>query len=147
MNHTAALTWALAADASAEDLAVVANGVFSHGRALAADGNAEPIACLVRDRERIVAGGSGRTEYGRLFVSYLWVDEALRGQGIGRRILSELESEAARRGCRDALIETLDDTLARLYGRLGYETVAVVAGYVGRFSRHIMIRKSLSARP
>lgn len=137
------LHWTLHREASADDLKVIADGVFSHGRAQAFDGQAEPIACLVRDGHRVVAGGSGRTEYGRLFVSALWVDEPLRGQGIGSRVLAELESEALRRGCRDALIETLDDRVAQLYARQGYQAVAVVAAYVGRFNRHIMIKPSL----
>ena len=134
------LTWTLDARAPEEDLQVVAEGVFSHGRAQARDGNAEPIACLVRDGPRVVAGGTGRTEYRRLFVSHLWVTEDLRRQGLARGILQALEAEAAHRGCRDALIETLDDGVAALYGRLGYRSVAVVSGYVGPFNRHILVK-------
>ena len=134
------LTWTLDARVPEEDLKVIAEGVFSHGRAQARDGNAEPIACLVRDGLRVVAGGTGRTEYRRLFVSHLWVTEDLRRQGLARRILQALESEAVRRGCRDALIETLDDGVAAVYGRLGYRSVAVVTGYVGPFDRHILVK-------
>jgi GNAT superfamily N-acetyltransferase len=134
------LTWTVDAHAPEADLQVVSEGVFSHGRAQARDGNAEPISCLVRDGSRVVAGGSGRTEYQRLFVSHLWVYEELRRQGLARRILQALESQAARRGCRDALIETLDDGVAAFYGRLGYRSVAVVAGYVGPFKRHILVK-------
>ena len=141
------LTWTLHAHAPDEDLQVVAEGVFSHGRAQAWDGNAEPIACLVRDGTRVVAGGSGRTEYRRLFVSHLWVDESRRRQGLARRILQALESQALRRGCRDALIETLDDGVAALYGRLGYRSVAVVAGYVGPFNRHILTKPLVAEDP
>lgn len=134
------LTWTLDAHAPEADLQVVSEGVFSHGRAQARDGNAEPIACLVRDGSRVVAGGSGRTEYRRLFVSHLWVCEDLRRQGLARRILQALELQAVHLGCRDALIETLDDGVAAYYGRLGYRSVAVVAGYVGPFNRHILVK-------
>jgi len=134
------LTWTLNAHAPEEDLEIVSQGVFSHGRAQAWDGHAEPISCLVRDGSRVVAGGSGRTEYARLFVNYLWVSVELRRQGLGRRILEVLESESVRRGCRDALIETLDDGVAALYGRLGYRSLAVMPGYVGRFNRHTLVK-------
>ena len=134
------LTWTLDAHAPEADLQAVSEGVFSHGRAQARDGNAEPIACLVRDGSRVVAGGSGRTEFRRLFVSHLWVCEDLRRQGLARRILQALELQAVHRGCRDALIETLDDGVAAYYGRLGYRSVAVVAGYVGPFNRHILVK-------
>lgn len=134
------LNWTVDAQSSDEDLQVVSEGVYSHGREQAWDGHAEPISCLVRDGSRVVAGGSGRTEYGRLFVNYLWVSAELRRQGLGRRVLEALESEAVRRGCRDALIETLDDGVAALYGQLGYRSVAVVPGYVGRFNRHTLVK-------
>jgi GNAT superfamily N-acetyltransferase len=139
-----ALAWTLGRDGSAADLEVVSNGVFVHGRAQAHDGNAEPVFCLVRDANRVVAGGTGRTEYERLFVSYLWVAEELRGQGFARRLLEALESEAARRGCKDALIETLDDSVASLYRHLGYQSLAEVKCYVGRFNRHIMLKTSIA---
>ena len=138
-----ALSWTLVSDAPPNDLEIIANGVFAHGRAQAHDGKAEPIACLVRDQDRVVAGGTGRTEYERLFISYLWVSEELRGQGLARRILEALESEAQKRGCKDALIETLDDKVASLYRHLGYSSVAEVKAYVGRFSRHIMLKPSI----
>ena len=141
-----ALIWSIEREVPAADLAVITEGVFDHGRALAKHGNAAPIACVVRDGSRVVAGGSGRTEYRRLFVGALWVAQALRRRGIGRRILSELEAEAARRGCEDALIETLDDAVAGLYSRLGYARLAHVPSYVGPFNRHIMLKPSLPAR-
>src|SRR5262252_858629 len=63
--------------------------VFNHGRAQAHDGDAKPIYCLIRDENRVVAGGLGRTEYLRLFVQHLWVAEHVRNQGIGSRILRD----------------------------------------------------------
>jgi GNAT superfamily N-acetyltransferase len=140
-----AFTWSISEDASTQDLAVVAEGVFAYGRAQARDSDAKPISCLVREGTRIVAGGSGRTEYGRLYVGYLWVTEALRGNGIGSRVLLELEAEAAKRGCRDALIETLEESVAQLYARLGYEQVAYIPSYVGSFNRHFMLKTTLVA--
>lgn len=99
-----ALHWTLQAEAPAEDLQVISEAVLSHVRAQAFDPDARPIACLVRDGDTLIAGGSGRTECQRLFVHYLWVAEEHRGEGLGSRILQELEAEATRRGCHDAII-------------------------------------------
>lgn len=134
------LAWHTCDEAPADEHAAIVEGVLAYGRAQAHDGDARSLACLVYEAGRLVAGGLGRTEYRRLFVSHLWVAEPLRGRGIGTRILLELEAEAARRGCEDAIIETLDDSVARLYERTGYEAVAVVTAYVGRFNRHIMLK-------
>ena len=73
------------------------------------------------------AGQEGLSTSG-LFVAYLWVAEDYRGKGFARRILEALEAEAEKRGCKDALIETLDDTVASLYRHLGYRSVAEVKG-------------------
>lgn len=134
------LIWSLERDAHAEDLTVIADGVSTHVRALAADGNAESIACLLREGKRVVAGGCGRTECQRLFIHSLWVSPELRGHGIARKVLSELESEAVNRGCRDALIETLEGSVASLYSRLGYQPLIVVDRYLGCLNRHIMLK-------
>jgi GNAT superfamily N-acetyltransferase len=139
-----ALIWTIGSEASAEDLDAISAAVISHGRSKAIDGHAQPIACLVRDGEELVAGGSGRTEYTRLFVNYLWVAEDRRRQGLASRILRELESEAARRGCHDSIIETLDDAVAALYEGLGYRSVAHLPHSVGRFNRHIMLKPGLA---
>jgi len=136
-----ALAWRIADDASAVDLAVISEGVLQHGRAIAArvGGDARPLACLVTEGETLVAGATGRTEFGRLFVSYLWVAPPLRGRGLGTEILARVEEEASQRGCTDALIETLNDRNALLYQRLGYRTIAVV-DYLGPFRRHTLLK-------
>lgn len=137
--------WSIVEYAGEADLAVLSEGVTQHGRSLAVGGNARPIACFVRKGQGIVAGGSGRTEFGRLFVNYLWVAEHMRSQGLGSQVLTKLELVARERGCGDALIETLSDRTAELYIRLGYEPVARVPLYVGSYTKHILI-KSLWGR-
>ena len=137
--------WQVGRDLDPAVLRVVSDGVFQHGRALAlaAGGDAATLACIVREDGVVIAGASGRTEFARLFVEHLWVEAGRRGQGLGTQVLAALEAAAREAGCHDALIETLDARAARLYGRLGYVTLAVVPGYVGPFDRHIL-RKRLS---
>jgi GNAT superfamily N-acetyltransferase len=55
-------------------------------------------------------------------IKRMWVAVSTRGQGLGMRLLSELESEARRAGCTRAVLDTnraLDKALA-LYERSGY---------------------------
>ena len=132
--------WSVVEEASEADLAVLSEGVVRYGRALAVGGDARPIACFVRDGQDIVAGASGRTEFNRLFIGYLWVAEHLRSQGLGSEVLSKLEMAASKRGCADAMIETLNDRAAQLYARLGYRQVAKIPRYVGSFTRHVLVK-------
>lgn len=139
-----ALIWTLHTEALAEDLRVISEAVFSHIRSQASGGDANPIACLVHEGDRLIAGGSGRTEYQRLFVHDLWVAEEHRRQGLARRILQKLESEAACRGCHDAIIETLDDAVANIYRQLGYHLLAHLPNYMGPFHRHTLRKANLA---
>ena len=59
-------------------------------------------------------------------VKRMWVSPAVRGLGLGRRLLAELEAEAARHGVRVLRLET-NRTLAEaiaLYRAAGYREVA-----------------------
>lgn len=132
--------WSVVEEASENDLAVLSEGVVRYGRSLAIGGNARPIACFVKAGHDIVAGASGRTEFNRLFVSYLWVAENLRSDGLGSKVLSEIELAASKRGCADALIETLNDRVSELYVRLGYRRVAWIPHYVGSFTKHVLVK-------
>ncbi len=110
------------------------------GRAQAVGGNAEPIACFLRDSGTVIAGACGRTEFNRLFVSHLWVTESKRGQGIGTEALRRLEAAARHRGAADSLIETLEEKVSQLYKRLGYVEISVIPGYVGPFNKHVLVK-------
>jgi ribosomal protein S18 acetylase RimI-like enzyme len=133
--------WSITESPSAEELSVLSDGIVSFGRALAIGGNPLPIACFVRDNGAIIAGGSGRTEFDRLFIHYLWVAEHCRERGLGSAVLTRLEAAARERGAIDAVIETMNDRTAALYRRLGYEPVAVIPRWVGSFTRHILIKR------
>ena len=141
MSHEPHPAWSVE-DAPCEgDLAVVQNGVLEWGRAQAAGGNARPIACFLRNAGGVIAGATGRIEFNRLFVLYLWVSGPNRRQGLGTAALQRLETEACSRGAADALIETFDEEVAGLYRRLGYEAIAVIPNYVGSFNKHVLVKR------
>jgi ribosomal protein S18 acetylase RimI-like enzyme len=56
----------------------------------------------------------------------MWVDEAVRGLGVGRRVLSELEDHASKHGARTVRLETNKSLVEAisLYRSAGYAEVA-----------------------
>jgi GNAT superfamily N-acetyltransferase len=80
------------------------------------------LTVFVRDAASgaVVAGISGYTAWGWLYVQWLWVDAALRGQGMAGRMLDAAETEARRRGCHGSLIDTFSPVARRTYERRGY---------------------------
>jgi GNAT superfamily N-acetyltransferase len=99
---------------------------YNYASAAASDGRG--LACFVRDDAgRIVAGVSGYTWAGMAEIEFLWVDDSLRGQGVGGRLMDAVEAEARRRGCALIITSTYSFQAPKFYQRRGYEVVAKIA--------------------
>ncbi|KPW35340.1 GNAT family N-acetyltransferase [Pseudomonas coronafaciens] len=134
--------WLTGVQITNDQIQVVGAEVLKHGRAMseAKGGLADLIACMVMENDLLIGGATGRTEFRRLFVSYLWIDAQSRGKGLGAETLRRIEGLAIERGCVDALIETLDDDVAKWYARCGYKLIACLPDYCGPWSRHTLLK-------
>ncbi|OWQ44770.1 hypothetical protein CDL60_23105 [Roseateles noduli] len=122
------------------DLDALRDGVIRYGRQQTQGSDAEDIAVALYDGDELIAGASGRTEFQRLYVNYLWVHADHRGHGLGGDSLRQLEAMALKRGCVDALIETLLDETAEMYEHLGYACISHVHDFVPGFTRHTLLK-------
>ena len=85
------------------------------------------LAIPLRDEAGAVVGGLlGRTSWDWLYIENFVVPPALRGQGIGARLLAMAEAEARARGCVGARLDTYSFQARPFYERHGY----VVAGAI-----------------
>ena len=95
-------------------------------------GDGKPLTLIARDLQGSMTGGLvGSTSYGWLLVKMLWVVEALRGQGLGARLMAEAETIARSRGCHGAWLDTSSARAERFYTRLGYESFGVLTNGPG----------------
>ena len=103
------------------DLARIGESLAAFNAADVGPAGRTPLAILVRDAEgALVAGISGYTAWGWLYVQWLWVDEAVRGRRLATRMLEAAEAEAAMRGCHGAYIDTFSPVALAVYVRQGY---------------------------
>lgn len=106
---------------AAEDLAVIGGRLTAFNEADVGPADRRPVAVVVRDGTgTIVAGISGYTAWGWLYVQWLWVAEDQRGGGLGGRMLTAAETEARARGCHSAYIDTFSPVALKTYQRAGY---------------------------
>ncbi|WEX11257.1 GNAT family N-acetyltransferase [Chelativorans sp. AA-79] len=104
----------------------------------------KPLAVFVRGEDgTILAGISGYTAWGWLYVQWLWVDEKLRGQGMAGRMLQAAEKESVARGCHGAFIDTFNPKAAKTYRRQGYEPFGELQDFPMGRSR-IFLQKKLT---
>ncbi len=91
--------------------------------------------------DALIAGLVATLSWGWLFIEALWVSDALRGQGMGRRLMQRAEAHALAEGCHAAWLDTFQ---ARdFYLALGYAPFGVLDDYPPGQSRHFL-RKSLA---
>ena len=84
----------------------------------------QTFSLVLRDDDRIVAGGRGRIYLGALEIRGLWVDNTLRGEGMGSDLLRAIEREARRRGASKAMLYTYSWQAEAFYRKHGYEEYA-----------------------
>ena len=132
------------ADPSPEELAFVGEQLAAFNDRDVGPSQRKALAVFARDEDgAVVAGISGYTAWGWLFVQWLWVDEKLRGQHLAGRMLQAAEREAVARGCRNAWIDTFNPKAEKAYRRQGYRPFGALEDFpVGR--SRIFLRKDLS---
>ncbi|MEO8059615.1 MAG: GNAT family N-acetyltransferase [Burkholderiales bacterium] len=102
------------------------------------------LAIEVRDEQGSTIGGLwGGTSYEWLFIQLLVIPETLRGQGIGRRVMSMAEAEATSRACSAVWLDTFEFQARSFYERLGYTCFGQLENYPKGFARYFM-QKSLA---
>ncbi len=88
-----------------------------------------------------IAGLIGHTHGNWLTVSYLWVVEAQRKNGIGSRLLMQAEDIARERGCRFVFLDTFSFQAPDFYRKHGYEEVFALEQYPLTGERYYYTKK------
>lgn len=85
------------------------------------------LAVFLRDESGEIRGGAiGGTFWNWLDLRQVWVDEALRGQGWGKKLLQAAEKEAKTRDCIGVAADTTSFQSLDFYLRLGYEVFGTI---------------------
>ena len=131
-------------DAAPADVAQVGDRIDAWNMDVTGVRDYRQVAIFLRDAGGAIRGGvTGGVWGGWLHVVALWVDEDLRGRGLGRDLLLAAEAEARSAGARASFLETHTFQAPGLYRRLGYEVIAEIEDYPPGESQLVM-RKTLA---
>ena len=103
----------------------------------------EPISFTLKDESGQILGGViGAVKWSYVKIDFLWVDDALRGQGYGKSLLEEVERKARERGCDSIEVDTFSFQAPEFYKKQGFEVVGVV-DHAPRGHQHYYLIKKL----
>jgi ribosomal protein S18 acetylase RimI-like enzyme len=129
--------------ASREDIDGIVDRIDAWNMAVTGVQEFHQVAIFLRDATGAIRGGvTGGVWGGWLHVIGLWVDEPLRGRGLGNQLIHAAEGEARAAGAHGAFLETHWFQAPAFYRKLGYETIAEIEDYPPGGSQLVM-RKSL----
>jgi GNAT superfamily N-acetyltransferase len=89
-----------------------------------------PVNFFVKSTRGETLGGIlGGIWGGWLHISILWIDEAVRGQDWGTRLMDQAEAYARERGCHSATLDTHSFQARPFYEARGYEVFGTLDDY------------------
>jgi GNAT superfamily N-acetyltransferase len=135
------MSWVISVEdnPSPDDLRAIEDGLNRHALPVTRVPGFQRVAVLARDEQATLLGGAvGTINWNWLHVALLWVSEARRHTGLGRRLMDELEEVAARRGCTHAHLDTFSYQARPFYERRGYRVFATLDDYPPGHQRFFM---------
>lgn len=116
-----AYTLTITAHPAPGDVQIIENGLTAYNLQHAPPENYQRLVVVLHAADDKVLGGIiGNTWWGWLRIDVLWVDDSLRGQDWGTRLMEAAEAEAIRRGCHHVFLDTMSFQALPFYLKLGY---------------------------
>ena len=101
--------------------------LVAHNESMVGPTERHTVAIVLRDDGGAIVGGLwGLTGFRWLFVQYLAVPPALKGEGRGRALMLAAEDEARRLGCTGLWLDTFSFQARGFYEKLGYDVIGQI---------------------
>ena len=114
-----------------DELAILKTGMMEDAKNKAGDDAGERFAFFIRDdANKIVGGVDGEIWCGCLHINHLWVDEPIRGEGYGQKLMLSAENFGSERGCTFSAANTMILEVVSFYKKLGYIVEFERLGYL-----------------
>lgn len=126
-----------------EEIDLIRRGVLEEAT-VAGMGDTIPFAFTIKDHNsHLLAGATGCTMYGFLFLEWLWVKQHHRHKKWGSELLKAAEDLGKKRNCTTACLFTMSWEALGFYQKHGYEIEFTREGFE-KNAKMYMLRKALS---
>ena len=114
-------------NADPADTTFIHNQLDQYNLLHAEDDHHQMLSVFARNEAGELIGGLlGGTYWGWLHIDILWVRADTRQHGLGKQLMHEAETEALRRGCKHAHVDTHDFQAPDFYLHLGYSVWGIL---------------------
>jgi GNAT superfamily N-acetyltransferase len=129
-------------NAGLDDAAVVLRGLREFNEVRLGPADEQPVRIVVREGDgRIVGGLLGHTRWSWLYVGTLWVEDSVRGQGWGTKLMNAAEELARSRGCTHVSLDTFEYQARPFYEKLGYKLFGTLEDYPPGYRQFYLTKK------
>ncbi len=135
-------------DPERSEIDAVLGIISTHAEAARPGGNYQSIGFLLRDDTgRIVGGLTGYALYDWLFIQFFAVDEELRGQGFGRKLMNDAEAWARESGLIGMWLDTFEFQARPFYEKLGFTLFGTIEDHPVGAHRYFLQKRFESEAP
>jgi len=114
-------------DPEVADIEYLDDRLYEYNMAQTGYRDGQRLAIFVRDDEQKIRAGLDAWTWGSSGeIRSLWVEAALRGQGVGAKLMRAAEREALARGCTQLMLGSFSFQAPDFYQALGYEVFATL---------------------
>ena len=126
-----------------EKIKALRSQLRQYNRELGQTDQGTSLGIFLRDQQDNLTGGISAWVWGATVeINFLWLSENLRGRGIGRQLMLQIEQAAREQGAIQAVLSTFSFQAPDFYKKLGYEMVATIDG-LGNGHKKFYLRKNL----
>jgi GNAT superfamily N-acetyltransferase len=136
------LTFTLKPGPTSEERYRIIDPLIAYNEAQVGPRNKKEFAFSVHSETGEFIGGLlGFTHWNHFFVSAIFVDQALRREGIGRELLKRAEALALEQGCDVIYLDTFDYQAPGFYEKLGFKVFGTLEEYPTGHRRFYLVKR------
>lgn len=121
---------------------IIGNGLHQYNQKQAGEQNFQRLCYVVQSPDGEIAGGVlAELYWGWMYIDLMWIEEELRGQGYGHRLLMQVEDEAREQGVKYAYLDTFSFQAPNFYKRHGYQVRAELPDFPVGHQRYFLSKE------